>query len=80
MNKSVIILITAVLIVAYAGDKITKIKAKEHYSEFNSANLNGELEMFGIAYRGISIKLKGSTLEYIFYPSIDLKEKRIFDH
>lgn len=68
------------IIFIFIGIRLTKGKAKEHFVQFNSANLNGKLENIRIAYKGVLFKLKEDKMEYIFYPNTDLTENKIFDH
>jgi hypothetical protein len=60
MNKYIFFIIVAILFIVFifVGNRLTKDKAKEHFEQFNSANLNGELENIRIAYKGVLFKLK----------------------
>jgi hypothetical protein len=81
MNKYFIIIIIAIIACIYIliGGKYTKNKDNEHFTQFNSDNINGEIEYVDFAYHGIQVKIKGYKLPYVFYPRHDLHENKRFD-
>ncbi len=75
--KLAIMLIIPIFIII--GSKLTIDKGKQHFTQFNTANINGELASIKIAYKGVQFQLKNEKAKYVFYPNADLLENKLFD-
>ncbi|QQR86730.1 MAG: hypothetical protein IPJ76_00460 [Flavobacteriales bacterium] len=54
---------------------------KEHFAAFNAAELNDTIVRVRTAHKGCGLMVRHDPVEYVFYPSTDLGNKRgIFDH
>ena len=81
MNKYLVFTKLILLMVLYIIINMifSKNGAIDDFRQFNSHNINGELEDVSIAHHGVKFKLKKDTMEYFFHPYINLKEDKIFN-
>lgn len=49
---------------------------KEHFAAFNAAELNDTIARVRAAHRGCGLMVRHDPVEYVFYPSTDVANKR----
>ena len=79
--KKYVFIIVIVIIICYLviGIRYSKNKWKEHYEQFESSNIKGEIVKIEPAYKGIQFKMDDDNIEYVFYPSNDFRENKNFE-
>jgi len=81
MNKFIAFTLLAICFIAYIifSTRMTKVRAIDHFKQFNSENLKGEIEYFDARRGGVLFKLKGKKVEYEFCPGIVLHGNKVFE-